>query len=755
MYPALKPGATKTYCLAKQTPIKPVTNPGLDRSITIAGNTPILGFKFDDKSIQVNLIANESNRMYACRELSYFLEKGKAYKKGAKYTSIVTLENFKAGNIIKDYTDSNHLLGVAREAEVIPLKGLSDIIVDTIIYIITTPLIDLVEECDPYRWGYTEAFYAHKTKWTDFARNVAYAEYSEAMGIFTAQDLKHCANLVKLKIKAERHIARYGLTIDLIWELIQLICPGKKPGRKYKALKKLKAFFNLKDFPNNRKSSFLSFSKSYPSKPTVNFIIQPISLDGEVVPEIVSIESNLQSESDELGPNESLLQEEIEDTTVATGKGLEVEVENNELEKGDFLEACSTIFDRGEESTPIISSTSSEDSTPTVISTPLELTSPSESSLPLDDSSLPMGHSDVCSSEDDMPPVDFLYEATSLDDLVAFYQATGCTAPLREEANHLFSMDAAESADYYNEALLRNIFTYAPCDGLDARQQAVMLASGSPMPYAYRLTNGYSARLYSSEIDNLFYCRKNMRLHAMKGLGLYDVDLTSCHTYVLLANWASRLPLLQEAVNAGSLWDMYKAHFKSLGLEFHKKAVKPLHYASILGGGVNAFTKGIHRYNLEAELHNVRYPDDLWSSIDDVDGYIEAFKKAPIYLEIRALLRYLGKQWDRKYITLPTGERHAVELYSYVEGPNGKKERVMGNFLSVYSAYLQSVEVSIMSFLIVDCHKYFTPVLLQHDGLTIKCHDDTTLDRLKASLHDACVLFMNGIQIPLSIDYLG
>jgi hypothetical protein len=370
---------------------------------------------------------------------------------------------------------------------------------------------------------------------------------------------------------------------------------------------------------------------------------------------------------------------------------------------------------------------------------------------------------DMWADEDDYAgilPVPVLLDtnpAPELNDLIAEVASSGSTAILREEANRLLSLDTDTIIDSYNDAIRSNLCTYVPLDAGDIRQLALMLTTTSPLPPVYRRAPGYSPRYYSKEADNLFYCRKSMRLTALEGLGLYDVDLTSCHTYVLLAQWGSRLPLLQKAISTGSLWDMYKEHFAAHGLPFFKKAIKPLHYASILGGGTKAFKTSVRRYNLEAELHNIQHPDDLRPVLNEegTDNYIEVFKLSPVYQEIRGLLKHLSNRWHNKYIMLPTGERFAVESYSFVKGEDGKTRRVLGNFLSVYSSYLQSVEVSLMSYLIVDCHEYFTPLLWQHDGLTIKCHDDSTLDRLKASLNDACILFTNGVQIPLSVEYLG
>jgi len=735
IWPALKEGTTKTRCLTKQTPIKAVTSPGLDRSITVAGNYPILFLPIEDTITKMNLMANECNKVFTCREMVKLLATGKAFKQGDKFTSGPVLDYIK-GTAIKNYTEYNHALGVAREAEVIPQKGITDFIVSLVTYFIDTEEGDLNDMFDPYNRGYTEDFYSHMTDWSDFQRQMAYTVWANANKIVTETDVREYRNAVKLKRDITKYIKRVGhVTIALLWDLINIFCPGNKTVRKTRALLILMGIYDL---TLAHITAYIQANPNFKPQEIDDTLITVDEQGNIIIPECVvsSVATN----------EEGGIQEEEEDIS---SKGL--------VDSIPVREECSI---------PIIATKSTTDyqnesieTESTLPSTDTESMSPPYYSPTSGDSLL----GDMWADEDDYAgilPVPVLLDtnpAPELNDLIAEVASSGSTAILREEANRLLSLDTDTIIDSYNDAIRSNLCTYVPLDAGDIRQLALMLTTTSPIPPVYRRAPGYSPRYYSKEADNLFYCRKSMRLTALEGLGLYDVDLTSCHTYVLLAQWGSRLPLLQKAISTGSLWDMYKEHFAAHGLPFFKKAIKPLHYASILGGGTKAFKTSVRRYNLEAELHNIQHPDDLRPVLNEegTDNYIEVFKLSPVYQEIRGLLKHLSNRWHNKYIMLPTGERFAVESYSFVKGEDGKTRRVLGNFLSVYSSYLQSVEVSLMSYLIVDCHEYFTPLLWQHDGLTIKCHDDSTLDRLKASLNDACILFTNGVQIPLSVEYLG
>jgi len=255
-----------------------------------------------------------------------------------------------------------------------------------------------------------------------------------------------------------------------------------------------------------------------------------------------------------------------------------------------------------------------------------------------------------------------------------------------------------------------NLKSYEDKDDIDTRQRAKMFNDISPLPLSYVDKGSNSPRLYSEEADNLFACRKGMRIQGLKGLGAYDVDLKSCHTYILLSKWGEHLPLLKEAMKTNTLWEVYKKHYESHKYPFHKKIVKALHYASVLGGGRNAFEQAIHRYNL----------DNPNEGIKDKEELIKVHKKSPIYKELRKLLKHIEKEWAGKTLRLKTGEVfNIVPSKRYKDRIRGEWVWTKGNLLTALSAYLQSKEIQIMSELILRTQKLYIPLLWQHDGITI------------------------------------
>lgn len=297
--------------------------------------------------------------------------------------------------------------------------------------------------------------------------------------------------------------------------------------------------------------------------------------------------------------------------------------------------------------------------------------------------------------------------------------------------------------DQFNQHIRNNLRDYQDKDMIDTRQRARMFKETSPLPLSYVDKSINSPRLYSEEPDNLFSCRKTMRKAALQGLGAVDVDLKSCHTYILMAKWPEQLPLLREAMDKGTLWEMYEAHYKSLGLPFSKKAVKAMHYASVLGGGDKAFKDAIHRSNL----------DDPEQSISNVEEMIKAHKESPIYKELKKLLSHITKEWEGKLLKLPTGEQFKVK--GFRQGKDKKTGQLIkkpGNMLTALSAYLQSYEVMLMSHLILHTKELYIPLLLQHDGLTIIPRTEHYLTLMQEVLDQATQYWLGeGTHIELEV----
>jgi len=191
----------------------------------------------------------------------------------------------------------------------------------------------------------------------------------------------------------------------------------------------------------------------------------------------------------------------------------------------------------------------------------------------------------------------------------------------------------------------------------------------------------------------------------------------------------------------GTLWEMYEAHYQSLGLPFIKKAVKAMHYASVLGGGDKAFKDAIHRSNL----------DDPNLSIPNVEEMIKAHKQSPIYKELKRLLTHITKEWEGKTLKLPTGEQFKVKGFrQWKDKQTGQLIKRPGNLLTALSAYLQSYEVMLMSHLILHTRDLYKPLVWQHDGITIIPNTKQYLTLMQQVLDQATTYWLGqGVRIQL------
>ena len=288
-----------------------------------------------------------------------------------------------------------------------------------------------------------------------------------------------------------------------------------------------------------------------------------------------------------------------------------------------------------------------------------------------------------------------------------------------------------------------NLKEYEDKDALDTRQRALMINDISPIPLAYEDKSMTSPRIYSKQSDNLNACRRDMKKAALNGLGAVDVDMKSCHTYLLLDKWPQHLTLLKEAMDKGTLWDIYRTHYEKHNYSFHKKAVKAMHYASVLGGGTNAFHQAIHRHNLDN-------PDELITNSDEL---IKVHKKSPIYKELKALINHIDKEWHGKELILETGEKFKVKgMRRYKDEKTGELKTDYGNLLTALSAYLQSKEVLLMSHIIIETRHMYIPLLWQHDGLTLIPKDSNYIHHIQTVLDEACCQLLTGnTKIPLEV----
>lgn len=315
---------------------------------------------------------------------------------------------------------------------------------------------------------------------------------------------------------------------------------------------------------------------------------------------------------------------------------------------------------------------------------------------------------------------------------------------LREVSSQLMVASNDYTDHCYNDAMTNGVIRFATVDETDKRQKAVMLANGC-LPSEYRLTSPASPRVYGQGVDNLFYARKEMRLAAMEGLGFMDVDLQNCHAEFVVARWQSHVPILKECMDKGSLWNHYQSYFESLKLPFYKGLIKAMHHATFLSGGKPAYYQAWRRYN---NLHkDSPIPEGEFTSI------MRAFTKSPLCAELKSLFKHIKSEWVGKVVTMPTGEKFLVKDTNWaIKKKTGEDT---GNFPTVLAAYLQSLEVSLMSYLIVRAHGLFVPILWQHDGLTIKALYPETIPLMQQAVNDFCDTFLGGVRhLKLTVEEL-
>jgi len=272
----------------------------------------------------------------------------------------------------------------------------------------------------------------------------------------------------------------------------------------------------------------------------------------------------------------------------------------------------------------------------------------------------------------------------------------------------------AINANKYTNQIRRNLVSYKDKDNIDTRQRAMMMRVVSPLPSMYEAKSVVSPRVYSKDVDNLAACRKEMRLHALKGLGAIDVDLKSCHSYLLAYYFPGLLSKFKKALEEDSLWQLYANHFEEKNQPFIKKAVKPMHYATVLGGGLPALTKSISKF--------------VGDAITDAKAFIDTFRSTSIYKELKSLLRHLTGAWASTTLVLCNQEELVVNT--------SKTEH--NNLLTALAAFLQNIETLIMTAVINEVHPYVEILLWQHDGLTVIPKVDNWQELLQQALDKAC-----------------
>lgn len=261
----------------------------------------------------------------------------------------------------------------------------------------------------------------------------------------------------------------------------------------------------------------------------------------------------------------------------------------------------------------------------------------------------------------------------------------------------------------YNTLALKLLSSYEPKSDLEKRCKQVMVGTGKAFPLSY-LKLSSCPRVYAEGKDNLFYCPTVMRQEICKDLGLKEWDMKSCHTYILLGLYGKSFPVLKKMVNSNSIWKEYEEYFISKECVFNKQVVKAFHYATVLGGGVNAYKHSLKKLVKEGVI----------LTKEETEQYISVYKKHPVVREMKSFINKWG--YSTKRVTYPTGETHSIIPPRILLDQNtGKKVRdfTQSNVLQVFSGLLRAWERVLISYVGLSHPEAFTILLHQHDGITV------------------------------------
>lgn len=692
--------------LEHKNPLRAVDQPGngltvSERTVIYNSISCILGYinilskdSIEDVCVLIlNLICDTYGNLFVPREIVYSVLTGALMKHPKRgFTAGETLSDWVETGILKEYSSYNKGKCIAREAKLKRrMKKISNLVVEKVKEIVDNDLIDLM-------YSNQETFYVTDKKESqlrDFGDLLTDQQQKDAQTLmyimYADNSAKDQFSYYSLKVTSYKDEQRKtGITTDLLIRIINDIIPGYQPERKAKILTDLIDYYNLIK-PVNIKALFSTLEEE-PSNPKEGHVAKTHQTIKEPGGEIHS-------------PPPSLIPGLVD----------KMEEEMDDDDNG----ACDVIVADEWVDTGLLPESSS-----TPIKTHVAKT-----------------HQTISSGSPLLPGVDGLVPAGLADGVD---RDDGDGAALVSSAIDVFLDTLSLFHPNLCSRVRSNLSSFSDYDSIDKRQRYRMLSDVSPFPTNYVQKGDLKGpRVYSSSPDDLTACRKAMRFAALSGMGAVDVDMTSCHTYILLNKWGDRLPILEKAVTRGSLWDMYKEHYESHDLPFAKKAVKAMHYASVLGGGPNAFSEAIHRYNL----------DNPADPIVDQDEFIRVHKLSPIYKELKSLLSYIQKEWEGKEITLPTGQTFKVKGFRRYKRRDGTMVKDQGNLLSVFASYLQSYEVLLMSHMILETGDKYLPLLWQHDGITIIPWDkEDYLAPMQASLNKACENLLGDILIPLSIE---
>lgn len=294
----------------------------------------------------------------------------------------------------------------------------------------------------------------------------------------------------------------------------------------------------------------------------------------------------------------------------------------------------------------------------------------------------------------------------------------------------------------YNTLALKLLSSYEPKSDLEKRCKQVMIGTGKAFPLSYlRLSS--CPRVYAEGKDNLFYCPTVMRQEICKDLGLREWDMKSCHTYILLGLYGKSFPVLKKMVNSKSIWKEYEEYFISKGCVFNKQVVKAFHYATVLGGGTQAYKHSLKKLVKEGVI----------LIQEEAEQYIGVYKKHPVVREMKSFINKWG--YSTKKVTYPTNETHSVIPPRVLLDVNtGKKVRdfTQSNVLQVFSGLLRAWERVLISYVGLSHPEAFTILLHQHDGITVLEDLPNAFDLAQKAMREISLICFPHLSKPIELE---
>lgn len=296
----------------------------------------------------------------------------------------------------------------------------------------------------------------------------------------------------------------------------------------------------------------------------------------------------------------------------------------------------------------------------------------------------------------------------------------------------------------YNNLALKFLSTYEPSNDLERRCKQVMVGTGKAFPLSYlRLSS--CPRLYAEGKDNLFYCPSVMRQSLSKNLNLREWDMKSCHTNILLGLYGEHFPILSKMVKNNSIWKDYEEYFTANECTFNKSVVKAFHYATVLGGGKQAYKEALKKLVKEG----------IKLTEEEAKQYIGVFNSHPVVKEMKGFINQWGYWNKKKQIEYPNGESHDLILPVLVTNPStGKKVKdyANSNVLKVFSGLLRAWEMVLISYVGLSHPEAFTILLHQHDGITVVEDVPNAFELAQEAMRDISIICFPNLYKPIELE---